>query len=874
MRGKCRVGGGAAGGGVGWACWVGNTGAAMRRGPGKADMSFVAFNVSARNRPSDVAGGRRRGAVSQTVAMLAEGRAGAARALLIIRRPTLMPALPTPAARRTARPRWRPVLLALAGLLLVAALALALAVAWAVPQLPPLDRVLNYQPRQPLQVFTADGVEIAQFGNERRRFVPIAEIPAMLQQAVLAVEDSRFRQHPGIDPQGLARAVLANLTGGLRQGASTITQQVARNFFLTARFSTERKLKEALLAIRIERQLGKDQILELYLNQIYLGQRAYGFAAAADTYFGKPLAALSIAECAMLAGLPQNPAYANPITNLARATQRQRIVLQRMVAAGVITEAQREQARSEQLLLRDPLQQPLQAGHVAEMARAMVVERFGPQAYEQGIQVHTTLRAADQQAAHAALRRQVLAYDARQPWRGPEGHEDLPAESAADIERAAALALRDHADDEQLRLAIVRQISIDALVVQLASGEQARITGDGLRLVQAALAPGAPLALMIRRGSLLRVWQPPNRPAAGTAPAWAVVQWPEVQAALVALDAGSGQIRALVGGFDFARQNFNRVTQAWRQPGSSLKPFLYSAALERGVMPATLVNDAPLEAGDGWDPQNGDGRFDGPITLREGLVRSKNLVSIRVLGQIGRPAALAGLARFGFDPARQPGNLTLALGAGSTTPLQLAQAYAVLANGGWPVAPVLIQRITDARGQLLFEAPAPVAMTNANRVLPARNAFVINSLLADVTLRGTAAEAQLRLGRGDLYGKTGTTNEAVDAWFAGFQGGGAAAGLVAVAWMGFDAPASLGARESGGALALPIWIDYMAVALKGVPVAAPPPPPDDVLELHGDWVYREWADGGAVTAIGLPPPAEGAASAGVAATPAASAASR
>ena len=790
-----------------------------------------------------------------------------------------MPALPTPATRRPARPPWQRLLLALAILLLLGGLALALAVAWALPQLPALDRVLNYQPRQPLQVFTADGVEIAQFGNERRRFVPIKQIPAMLQQAVLAVEDSRFHQHRGIDPRGLARAVLANLTGGLRQGASTITQQVARNFFLTARFSAERKLKEALLAIRIERQLGKDQILELYLNQIYLGQRAHGFAAAADTYFGKPLAALSIAECAMLAGLPQNPAYANPITNLARATQRQRIVLQRMLVAGVITEAQREQARSEQLLLRDPLQQPLQAGHVAELARAMVVERFGLQAYEQGIQVHTTLRAADQQAAHAALRRQVLAYDARQPWRGPEGHEDLPPETAPDIERAAALALRDHADDEQLRLAIVRQISKDALVVQLASGEQARISGDGLRLVQAALSPGAPLGLLIRRGSLLRVWQPPTRPDGPdgpdvATPAWAVLQWPEVQAALVALDAANGQIRALVGGFDFSRQNFNHVTQAWRQPGSSLKPFLYSAALERGVMPATLVNDAPLETGDGWDPQNSDGRFDGPITVRDGLVRSKNLVSIRLLRQIGLPAALAGLARFGFEAARQPDNLTLALGAGSTTPMQLAQAYAVLANGGWPVAPVLIQRITDARGQLLFEAPTPVAMSDANRVLPARNAFVINSLLADVTRIGTAAAAQARRGRSDRYGKTGTTHQAVDAWFAGFQGGAAAPGLVAVAWMGFEQAASLGARESGGALALPIWIDYMAVALMGVPVAAPALPPQDLLDLRGDWVYREWADEGAVLSIGLPAPVEGATAAGPAAASAASAASR
>ncbi len=789
--------------------------------------------------------------------------------------PTAHPPLHRPARRRP----WRSLAWALAGALVLGLLLLAMAVAWALPQLPPLDRVLNYQPRQPLQIFSAEGVEIAQFGNERRRFVAIAQMPSMLQQAVLAVEDTRFRQHHGIDLQGVARALVANLSGGLRQGASTITQQVARNFFLSARLTPERKLKEALLALRIERQLSKDQILELYLNQIYLGQRAYGFAAAADTYFGKPLAALSIAETAMLAGLPQNPAYANPITNLARATQRQRLVLQRMRAADVITDDQQAEARSEQLLLRHPLQQPLQAGHVAEMARALVVERFGPQAYEQGIQVHTTLRAADQQAAHAALRRQLLAYDARQPWRGPEDHEDLPPETAADIERAAALALKDHVDDEQLRVAIVRQVARDALTLQLASGEQVRIAGEGLRLAQAGLAPGAPLGLMLRRGSIVRVWQPPARPGAAV-PAMALVQWPEAQAALVALDAASGQVRALVGGFDFTRQGFNHATQAWRQPGSSLKPFLYSAALEQGAMPATLINDAPLDGADGWDPQNADGLFDGPITLRQGLLRSKNLVSIRLLRQIGLAAAREHLARFGFEPARQPDNLTLALGAGSSTPMQLAQAYAVLANGGWPVLPLLVERITDAQGRLLYQAPRPAPPTEANRVLPARNAFVINSLLADVTRSGTAAAAQARLGRSDLYGKTGTTNDAVDAWFAGFQGDGSK-GLVAVAWMGYDQPRSLGPRASGAALALPMWIDFMAVALKGLPPAAAPAAPDGLVMLQGDWVYREWADGSAVAAIGLPadsaarlPGAAVAPASAAAAPPAAASASR
>jgi penicillin-binding protein 1A len=784
--------------------------------------------------------------------------------------PTLPPYRRFSIARHTGRPawwRWRTLAWAGLGTLLLAVTTLLAAVVWYSPQLPPLDRVTTYQPRQPLQVYTADGVEIAQFGSERRQFVPIAEIPLLLQQALLAVEDTRFREHGGIDPKGVLRALVAAATGGLRQGASTITQQVARTFFLSTRRTPERKLKEALLALQIERELSKDQILELYMNQIYLGQRAYGFAAAADTYFGKPLAALSIAEAAMLAGLPQNPSYANPVTNLARATQRQHTVLQRMLTTGVISAAQQAAARAEKLDIRSSLQVPLHAEHVAEMARRLVVERFGPEVYSQGIKVTTSLLAADQQAAWAALRRSVLAFDARQPWRGPEDHADLPTESStaqgqAEIEAAAAQALKDQLDDEQLRVAIVLVASPRELRLQLATGEALRISGNGLRVALPGLSSKAAPDLQIARGDILRVWQPPPKPAAPGADnmaspnaAWAVTQWPEVQAAFVALDASSGRVRALVGGFDFARQPFNHVTQAWRQPGSSLKPFLYSAALENGVMPATLINDAPIETADGWAPQNADGQFDGPTTLRQALAKSKNLVSIRVLRQIGTPAALAWLSRFGFEQAKQPADLTLALGAGSTSPLQLAQAYAVLASGGWRVAPVVIERITDAHGKVLFEAPAAAKLDEAQRAVPARNVFVTNSLLNDVTRVGTAARAQQQLQRADLYGKTGTTNDAVDAWFAGFQagsaGGAASTGLVAVAWMGFDQPQSLGARESGGGLALPIWIDYMAQALKQVPVGLPPAPPEGLLQSAGDWVYSEWAEGGAVSSIGM-----------------------
>lgn len=769
------------------------------------------------------------------------------------RQPT--PSLPAAPAHRHQR-LLRLLLLCGLGTAMVAVALLVAAVAWFGARLPSLDPVTTYQPRQPLQVLTADGVEIGQFGAERRQFVPIAQIPPLLQQAVLSVEDARFYDHRGLDLIGVARAVVAVFTGGLRQGASTITQQVARTFFLSQRFTAERKIKEVLLALEIERRLSKPQILELYMNQIYLGQRSYGFAAAAQAYFGKPLDQLSIAEAAMLAGLPQNPHYANPASNLDRATARQRIVLARMVATGAITPDQQAAARAEVLKLRGPTQQLLRADHVAEMARRVVVERFGPDAYSQGLRVHTSLRAADQQAAVAAVRRGVLAYDSRQPWRGPEGQESLATSGRMDTEAAAALALKDYRDDDDLRVAVVLRASPKQLQVQLASGEQVSVSTQAQRGAEAAIAPAAPADLAIRPGAVVRVVQAAATKG-GEPGGWQLTQWPEVDAALVALDAGSGRVRALVGGFDFDRQPFNHVTQARRQPGSAYKPFLYSAALEAGVMPATLVNDAPYVAANGWAPQNSDGQFDGPISLRQALARSKNMVSIRVLQQAGVQRVRSWGERFGFTAAEQPDNLALALGAGSATPLRLAQAYGVLANGGWPVLPVVIERITDAQGKLLFEAPPPAAQDDTTRAVPARNVFVTNSLLNDVTRYGTAARAQQLLGRNDLYGKTGTTNDAVDAWFAGFQGGAGSRGLVAVVWIGHDTPQSLGARESGGGLALPVWIDYMAKVLKGVPVAPRPEAPEGLAWRGDDWVYAEYAEGGGVAGIGLDEAAAG-----------------
>ncbi len=754
--------------------------------------------------------------------------------------------------------------------MLLCTLTLGAAAAWWYPQLPSLDKVTRYQPQQALQVFTSDAVEIAQFGAERREYLTYAQLPKLMQDAVLAIEDTRFRQHNGIDPIGVLRAMVSNLTGGRRQGASTITQQVARTFFLSNRKTAERKLKEAMLSIKIEQTLSKDEILTLYMNQIYLGHRAYGFGAAAQVYFGKPLASLSVAESAMLAGLPQNPAYANPITNLERATHRQHLVLDRMFKVGFITQEQWDAAKAEKLAVRSPLQVPVHAENVAEMARLAVFERYGEQAYSQGFKVYTSLLSTDQQAAYQAVRKGVLAFERRQAYRGPEETEDLPTDAEQE-DQAAALALKDYNDDEDLRVAIVLHVNPQEVVARLATGETVHLSGEGLRWAQAALNAKAASTMAIRRGAIIRV-QRHDKPVSlplraaksgkgsttATAPApvittWAIAQWPEVQSALVSISPNTGRIKALVGGFDFSDQQFNHVTQGWRQPGSSFKPFLYSAALEKGVMPATVINDARLvlpgaDGSPAWSPQNADGQYDGPLTLRQALAKSKNLVSVRLLQFLGIPPVLDWVTRYGFDTDKQPDNLTLALGSGSTTPMQLVSAYAMLANGGYKVAPVVIERITDAQGKLLFEAPPPPVLADLERTVPERNVFITNSLLNEVTRTGTAARAQATLQRTDIYGKTGTTNDAVDAWFAGFQ-----PGLATVVWMGYDKPRSLGSGESGGGLSLPIWIDYMAKALKGVPVQTYGTPAS-VLRVADDWTYLEPPAGGFVARIGFDEP--------------------
>ena len=719
--------------------------------------------------------------------------------------------------------------------MVLAVLGLLISLAVLYPQLPDTSSLNNYQPKQPLRVYTADGVEIAGFGQERRQYTPLDEIPKLMRDALLSVEDSRFYEHHGIDPIGVARAIVSNLTGGQRQGASTITQQVARTFFLTRERSISRKLKEAMLSLRIEQQLGKDRILELYMNQIYLGARSYGFAEAAQTYFGKPLKSLSVAEVAMLAGLPQNPAYANPVRNPERARTRQQVVLQRMLTEKVITQDQYDEALKEKLAVRDPQEVEVHAEHVAEMVRQQVFAQYGESAYTSGMKVTTTLNAARQRAAWAALRQTLIDREASLPWRGPEAQEDIDKD-LADSDPGVADALQEHLDDEVLRVAIVTRASPQQVTVVLTSGDVIQISGKGLRQALPGLQAKAKANLRITRGAVVRVIK--------QAGAWRITQWPEADGALVALNPHSGEVEALVGGFDFRHNQFNHVTQGWRQPGSSFKPFLYSAALEKGVTPETLVNDVPLTDVGNWTPSNSDGSTDGPITVREALARSKNLVSIRLVQLVGAPAARDWTSHFGFDTNKQPDNLTLALGTGSTTPMQLASAYAVFANGGLKTDPIVIRKVVNAQGKTLFEAPLRKP-DESQRVIPARNTFLTSSLLNEVTRVGTAARAQATLKRPDLYGKTGTTTDVVDAWFAGFQ-----SDLVAVVWVGYDTPRSLGNHNSGATLALPAWIQFMGQALAGKPVRDLPVP-EGLTQVDGHWRYSEWASGGFIEELGM-----------------------
>jgi len=699
--------------------------------------------------------------------------------------------------------------LLLAGLVVIASALLGLMVLLAYPNLPSLEALTDYQPKVPLRVYSAEGILIGEFGEERRAIVTIGEVPELMKHAILAAEDERFYQHTGVDYLGVIRAAYSNLTtGGKRQGASTITMQVARNFFLSSEKTLTRKLYEALLAFKIEASLSKDEILQIYINQIYLGQRAYGFAAAAQIYYGKALKDINVAEAAMLAGLPKAPSSFNPVVNPKRAKQRQLYVLRRMHELGHLTDTQFAETQKAQIVVKNEINEyALRAEYVAEMVRQMLYERFADDVYTKGYRIYTTITKTDQEAAYAALRRGVLDYDKRHGYRGPEGYIELPQEGPPD--EAIEEALADESDSDDLLAAVVLEASPRQVRAYRRGGELVTITGDGLKFAQKMLDGKTAPNKTIRRGALIRIQKDEKHN-------WQILQLPEAEAALVAVSPIDGSVRALVGGFDFNRNKYNHVTQAWRQPGSSFKPFIYSAALEKGFTPATIVNDAPVvvdaahTGGQTWEPHNYDGKYDGPIRLRTGLAKSKNMVSIRVLQAIGPRYAQDYITRFGFDADKHPPYLTMALGAGSVTPWQMARGYAVFANGGYRIEPYVVQRIVDDRGNILAQAQPPRAGDESLRVIDARNAFIMDSMMHDVVRYGTAARA-MSLGRKDLAGKTGTTNDLVDAWFAGYQ-----PTLVAIAWIGFDQPRKLGNSETGSAAALPIWMNYASKALRGV----------------------------------------------------------
>jgi penicillin-binding protein 1A len=646
-----------------------------------------------------------------------------------------------------------------------------------------------------------------------------------------------------VDYIGLLRASLANLGRAKSQGASTITMQVARNVYLSSEKTFTRKIYEILLTSKLEHMLSKDQIFEIYLNQIYLGNRAYGFAAASEAYFGKPLKNISIAEAAMLAGLPKAPSAYNPIANPKRARARQLYIIERMEENGFITKAEAIAAKQEELKIRTAMSNlNTHADYVAEMARQLMFAQYGQEIYTRGLNVYTTIRASDQQAAYAALRRGILDFERRQHYRGPERFITLP-EKAAELEDAIDDALIEQGDKGDLLAAVVLEATPKKVRAMRQNSEVLEITGEGLQPVQSGLSDKAAPNIKLRPGALIRV----TKTAKG---GWEITQLPEVEGAFVSIDPRDGAIHALVGGFDFNKNKFNHVTQAWRQPGSSFKPFIYSAALEKGFTPMTVVNDAPLffdasvTGGQPWEPKNYDGTFEGPMSLRKGLAKSKNMVSIRVLQSVGAQNAQDWIAQFGFDAEKHPPYLTMALGAGSVTPMQMATGYSVFANGGYRVNPYLITKVTDQMGKTLSEFTPPPLEESA-RAIDARNAFVMTSLLQEVTRSGTAARAQATLKRNDIYGKTGTTNDSMDAWFAGYH-----PTLTAVTWIGYDTPRKLGDRETGGGLSLPVWISYMQHALQNVAIAEPVPPAG-LSHEGGDWAYTEFSKGGGVSSLGM-----------------------
>ncbi|MEN9372549.1 MAG: hypothetical protein RIR79_101 [Pseudomonadota bacterium] len=719
-----------------------------------------------------------------------------------------------------------------------------LALAAVFPNLPDISELLDYRPKLPLRIFSAEGHLLAEFGEERRKLTPIAEIPKVMTYAVLAIEDARFYQHGGIDYWGVLRAGWANIGHAKSQGASTITMQVARNVYLSSEKTFSRKIYEMLLTLKLEHTLTKDQILQIYMNQIFLGNRAYGFAAASEVYFGKPLQAITIAEAAMLAGLPKAPSTYNPISNPQRARIRQLYIIDRMLENGFINAAEAEVAKKQELAIQSntSTRPVVHAEYVTEMVRQLMFAQYGEETYTRGLDVFTTLKVTDQNIAYSALRKGIMDFERRQTYRGPEKFIALP-QSNQEAQELVDDALEEIVDNGDLMSAVVLEASPKKVKAMRTGGITIEIMGEGLRPAASGLSSKAPPHIQLRRGAIIRVLKTPKD-------TWEITQLPEVEGGFVAIDPRDGSVKALVGGFDFAKNKFNHITQAWRQPGSSFKPFIYSAALEKGFTPITIIDDAPLffdatvTGGQPWEPKNYDGSFEGAMTLRRGLAKSKNMISIQILNAIGTKYAQNWVARFGFDAEKHPPYLTMALGAGSVTPMQMAVAYSVFANGGYRINPWLVSKVVEQRGKVLVDSHPPV-LGESLRVIDARNAFLMTSLLQEVTRSGTAARAQATLKRPDIYGKTGTTNDSMDAWFAGYH-----PTLTAVTWIGYDTPRKLGEKETGGGLSLPVWISYMTHALKDIPVMEPTAPLR-MTRANNEWFFEEFVG------VGEPPHSNG-----------------
>lgn len=737
------------------------------------------------------------------------------------------------------------------------------------PDLPDVATLRDVDLQVPLRIYSRDGLLIAQFGEQRRIPLNLDQIPQRLIDAILAAEDDRFFEHNGVDYQGLVRAIGRNLmSGDMGEGGSTITMQLTRGIFLTPEKTYRRKLLEIFLTLRIEQLFTKQEILTLYLNRIFLGQRAYGVGAAAEVYFGKTMDQLSLAEMALIAGLPQRPSRDNPVANPEYAKQRRTYVLRRLLEKGTITQEEHDIAALTPVVsqLHGP-SMALDAPFVAEMVRTDLLARMGPSIYTAGYKVVTTVDSRLQGAAVRALRLALLEYDLRHGYRGPAGHIQLPA-SASDAEWEAAIA--SYPDRGTLIPAVVTAVESRSVRVFARRQGSVSIPWGGLEWARPAAADGGVGKIPDSAGKILAVGDIVYV-AQEVAGPWRLMQVPDAEGAFVAIDPQDGAVTALTGGFDYFASNYNRAVQAKRQPGSSFKPFLYSAALEKGFTPATLINDAPLVFNDAsleatWRPQNSSREFYGPTRLREALVRSRNLVSIRILNDLGPAYATDYIQRFGFAKDSLPQNLTLALGTALVSPLEMASAYAIFANGGYRVAPYFIERVEDANGKVVFAAEPKYACSECNDPAPSgvvetetatvrvtapppididsvsplpgagtpsrpideaaaapqaispQNAYLMTDMMADVIRRGTATRARV-LQREDIAGKTGTTNDRRDAWFLGFN-----ADLVGAAWVGFDQERSLGPREEGARTALPMWIYFMAEALKGTPqhrLAAP-----------------------------------------------------